>query len=119
MNITEELIQDYEDAFDELHGYVPEVIRKGGWVYINDSPTAHRSSALPEMIDRLKEMKKEKDKPIPDDEPDDIRALISAIRQDGRHIFRSTDVRQMRKAGNRIAKTAKRILNILDSEHGW
>jgi glucose-6-phosphate-specific signal transduction histidine kinase len=63
------------------------------------------------MIERLKEMIK---KPVIIDEPDDIRAIISAIRQDGKHIFRSKDIKETQRAGNRIAKMAKRILNILD-----
>lgn len=116
MTKTDTLILKYKHAFKELHGHIPKVEKKGAWIYINDSPTAHRSSELTEMILRLKKMKAEKDNPPEPvkDEAEDIRALISAIRQDGRHIFRSTDLKKMQNAGKRIAKMAKRILNILD-----
>ena len=110
---TDKIIEDYEKFYWKVHGKNPNIVRRGSWIYINKSFTAHRISALSAMIERLKEMKK----PIePVDEPDDIRAIISAIRQDGKHIFRSTNLKDMQKAGNRIAKMAKRVLNILDED---
>jgi hypothetical protein len=108
---TDEIIEDYEKFYWKLHGRNPNIVRRGSWVYIGNNPTAHRVSNLSAMTERLIEMKK---KPEPVDEPDDIRALISAIRQDGKHIFRSTNLKEMQKAGNRVAKMAKRILNLLD-----
>ena len=116
MTKTESLIQKYKDAYHALHGHFPKIIRKGAWIYINNSPTAHRSSELTGMIGRLITLKHKKDNPEPVDEPEDIRALVSAIRQDGRDIFRSTDIKKMQNAGKRIAKMSKRILNILLDE---
>ena len=116
---TDELIELYKETFFKYHGKYPKITRKGGWLYINNSFTAHRPHKLKEFIGNLERQAEQRDnkpEPEPKDEPEDIRALISAIRQDGRHIFRSHDLKQMQRAGNRIAKMAKRILNILDEE---
>lgn len=112
MTKTDDLIQKYKDVYHDLNGVYPKVNRKGSWIYINESPTAFRSSQLTEMIGNLLKRKFEVKEPEP--EPDDIRELVSAIRQDGRNIFRSHDIKEMQRVGNRIAKTAKRVLNILD-----
>ena len=119
MTKVEKIIQEYKDAYYDLHGHFPKIERKGAWIYINESPSAYRSAQIPDMVERLKVMKKEREVPepeVPEEDDGDIRALLCAIRQDGRHIFRSKDLNEMQKAGNRIAKMSKRILNIFD-EH--
>lgn len=115
MTKIEKLIQEYKNAYQNLHGKIPKVVRKGAWIYIGDSPTAHRSSALPAMTERLIEMIKEKLVPLSDEEYD-IRKYVSMIKVDGKHIFRSTNLKEMQKAGKRIAKMASRVLNLMDEE---
>jgi hypothetical protein len=122
MTKTESLIQKYKDAYHALHGKLPKIIKKGAWIYINESPTAHRSGELTNMIDRLIAMKDMADKLDKKGEPEpDIRELILAIIQDGKNIYhkkitRGSDIKQVKEAGRTIAKKAKRVLNIMDKE---
>jgi hypothetical protein len=124
---TDDYIKLYTETYLKLKGKEPIITKKGGWVYINNNPTAHRAYKLKEFARNLeeranvfyciKEKREEQMKEIIEqDKPEDIRALVSAIRMDGRHIFRSQDIKEMQRAGNRIAKMAKRILNIMDKE---
>ena len=121
---TDEIIEEYEKFYWKIHGRNPKIVRRGSWVYIGDSPTAHRVSNLSAMTERLMERENKRNKiknisalvPINADTEYTIRKIVSDIRQDGRNIFRSTNLKEIQKAGNRVAKMAKRILNLLD-EH--
>ena len=123
MNLIDRQIEGYKRAYYDVHGKYPTVTRKGGWFYVNDNPTAHRTNKIGEFTANLISQKEalELAKLKEQDEPEDIRALISAIRQDGRNIYhkkitRGSDIKQVKEAGRRISKMAKRILNIMDKE---
>lgn len=98
------------------------VEKKGAWVYVNGQ--AYRAKHLQEIYEGYsKPVEEEEPEPeyieleqVVEEEPEpkeDFRKLLSAIRQDGKHIFRSTDLKKMQKAGKRIAKMAKRMLNVM------
>lgn len=114
MNKSELAIEAYKKAYYEHHGKYPRLTRKGSWVYINDSPTAHRVSDLYEFVENFERRKEEKDTPVNDYDPEDIRVLLALIRQRAKGIFRSKDIKEMQIEGKNIAKWAKRILNIMD-----
>ena len=112
MSKSEKIIQEYKNAYYNMHGRYPEMRQKGSWIYINESPTAHRISQLPEYITNLILS----GVPEQHDEEFTTRKLLSAIKVDGRNIFRSNNLKEMRKAGKRIAKIASRLLNRMDDE---
>ena len=125
MTRSDVLIENYRGTYFKCKGKFPELRRRGNWIYINKSPTAHRISKL-EVYTKNLEAEYEtlmlaKFQKEPVDTPEDIRALVSAIRQDGRNIYhkkitKGSDIKQVKEAGRRISKMAKRILNILDEE---
>ena len=113
MNLIDRKIEGYKRAYHDIHGEYPTVTRKGSWIYINDNPTAHRSSKIDEFTKNLKDRKNSKlEENNHKKEPEyDEDLFLREIRKAGRLIFRSRDIRQMQNAGKKIAKMAKRILN--------
>ena len=94
-------IKEVIENFKKISPEETVIEQKGAWVYVNGK--AYRAKQLQEIYEEYAK----------NDTGDDIRKLVSAIRQDGKHIFMSTDIRKMQEAGKRISKMAKRIINIL------
>jgi len=114
---TDILIETYEQACLKVYGKLPKLERRGAWVYINDSPTAHRISKLDEyarMIlttDAYEETFNLEDE---DDMPNELKDILELINKEGRLIFLSKNFKYMQLTGKKISKLAKRALNILE-----
>lgn len=53
MNVTDERIEEYKEAFFKVHKRYPIVEKRGAWIKIDNSFTSFRSSQLPGMTNIL------------------------------------------------------------------
>ena len=113
---SDEIIERYKQVYKEVKGVEVRIKKSGGWVYINDSLTAHRVKSLNEFADNLIEIKaKEKAKPQPQPPEElDIKDHLEMILEDGRMVFRSSNIKDSQLLGKSILKRAKRVLNMLE-----
>jgi len=117
---TELAIENYEQVCLKVYGKLPKLERSGSWIYINDSPTAHRISKLDEYADNLlKTNAYEKTFNLEDSEfgdPKELKDILKTLNEIGRAIFLSKNFKWMQNKGNVVAKFSKRALNILEKE---
>ena len=48
---AEEILEAYRQAYKKANGKTVDIYKKGGWVYVNESP--HRLSLVIEMLQTL------------------------------------------------------------------
>jgi hypothetical protein len=101
MNIKE-VIKKYQTLYKD-----DEVIQKGSWISINGK--SYRVYEVEVLIDAYKQ-------PEPEPIPESYETLLTTIREYGREIFESNDLKEMQRKGLQIAKIAKRVLNLMEKK---
>ena len=122
MNIKE-VIKKYQTLYKD-----DEVIQKGSWISINGK--SYRVYEVKVLIDAYKQVevlnayKQPKQvevlnaykQPEPEPIPESYETLLTTIREYGREIFESKDLKEMQRKGLQITKIAKRVLNLMEKK---
>lgn len=110
---TDQIINEYKNAYFAVHSRFPEVIKKGSWVYINNMSPC-RASDIPKLTRTLLFTAK-KDKSPKKEEYSEIECFMN-IKKEAKFIFGSTDVKAMQISAKKIVKMITTVMNIQEKE---
>lgn len=108
---TDQIIQEYKDAYRTVHSIFPKVEKRGSWIYINDL-TPIRAKQIPEMTINLEKIanKKEVKKEVKKEDYSDL-DLLMEIKKEAKFIFGSTNVKGMQLSAKKIIKLISTLMN--------
>jgi hypothetical protein len=110
---TDQIINEYLNAYFNVHGKYPKVLKKGSWVHINNMSPC-RASDIPKLTRTLLFTARKKEAPKKE-EYSEIECLMS-IKKEAKSIFGSTNVKMMQISAKNIVKMVTTIMNIQEEE---
>lgn len=112
---TDEIIEEYKNAYFTTHAKFPEVTKKGSWIHINKMAPC-RARDLIQLTENLLSIFDHLDTiPSKKEEYSEIECLMN-IKKEAKFIFGSTDVKKMQLSAKKIVKMVTTLMNIQEKE---